>query len=149
MCLYGRLSKDSKYVSHPVLELFSGEVALRPVPMYTVSLGMRKVGLTSRVLAKRIGYLLSEIDFSEKTSSQGSFDIHEEFFDASFRERHGLLCRKEALCAIHQPASFAQLNQARHRLAFEELFFFFIRLLYRLEDVSRVVSEKKDKGVCF
>jgi ATP-dependent DNA helicase RecG len=54
-----------------------------------------------------------------------------------WRRRLGLLGRTEALWAIHRPASIAEANKARRRLAFDELFRLQLALVLRKRAVER------------
>jgi ATP-dependent DNA helicase RecG len=79
----------------------------------------------------------------------------EEVLPACFREDHGLVSIHEALIGIHLPESDEQLERARRRLVFQELFVLQLALAMRrkkLESKGRAplltVNAKVDARIC-
>jgi len=54
-----------------------------------------------------------------------------EIFPPDFLKEHGLMPRKQAFKQLHVPSSFDEVQKARFRLKFEELFFLQLELLIR------------------
>lgn len=99
-------------MSHPELEVESGEPVSTPfLPVYSTTEKMKQHGLGTRALARLTETLTGCIAAIEETLPQDVIS------------RYHLLSRREALIAIHYPDSQAQLDAARTRLKFEELFF--------------------------
>lgn len=90
----------------------TGRITGRIVPVYPLT-----EGITNRLLTDCIRLVLPDL-----TARM------EDPLPASLRERYGLIGRAAAYQQIHAPENFAELESARHRLAFEELFFLAIGL---------------------
>lgn len=87
------------------------------VPMYTTSERMKSSGLNSRQLRQLI-YTLLDI-----------LDPHlEESLPPELAQRIALMSYPDALVQVHFPNSIEELERARTRLKFEELFFIQIKL---------------------
>ena len=112
-------------MSHPELETYSGNTdSQHPfIPVYNTTDKMKQHGLGTRALSKVTETLVSNIS-----------GIDETLPDEVIGKYH-LLSRAEALKAIHFPDSQAQLDAARTRLKFEELFF--LQLDYQYARTSR------------
>ena len=106
-------------MSHPDIEPFSSvdDGARHPLmPVYHTTDKMKQHGLGTRALARIAENLILAI------RQAGPQTIPENLPDDILRHFH-LLPRREAMLAIHYPDSRQQLDQARLRLKFEELFF--------------------------
>ena len=107
-------------VTHPDIDP-ADELALNEMgmqPHYHTTEKMKKAGLTSRVLEKITKRLLEQLPEA----------LPETLPEAILTRRH-LMGRDEALRAIHYPRDARQLERARVRLKFEELFFVQLNIL--------------------
>ena len=101
-------------MTHPELEeSLSGEDAgVRPLlPVYPTTEKMKQHGLGTRAMARLTETLVASLGGIDETLPQEVI------------ERYRLTSRRDALIAIHYPDSMQQLDAARTRLKFEELFF--------------------------
>ena len=101
-------------MTHPELEAENGERRTENVkymPVYTTTEKMKQSGLGTRALARLTETLCDCIAGLDET------------LPPDVMAKYHLLPRSEALRAIHYPASQQQLDAARTRLKFEELFF--------------------------
>ncbi len=87
------------------------------VPLYTASADMKERGLRSRGFRRMVHGALEA--FKE--------EIHDEM-PADIRGRLGLIGRRESFQLVHFPQTMEDVQQARRRLAFDELFAFQLRL---------------------
>ena len=104
----------------------------RIIALYPGSADLSKAGLSSRVL-RRIIYSI----FQNDSDSFG------EILPDWIRTENGLMDGRVALRAIHFPRDQAELDRARHRLKFEELFFVQM-MLWKLR-----VDSTREKGIRF
>ncbi len=88
-------------------------------PFYNTTEHMKKCGLNSKAIHKLICNLLAEV---------GRGGIMETLPDW-FLAKHNLMTRGEALFAIHQPQNTPELERARFRMKFEELFYIQLKIL--------------------
>ena len=105
-------------MTHPELEVENGERRTENVkymPVYTTTEKMKQSGLGTRALARLTETLCDCIAGLDET------------LPPDILAKYHLLPRNEALRAIHYPASQQQLDAARTRLKFEELFFLQLR----------------------
>jgi ATP-dependent DNA helicase RecG len=118
-------------ISHPEIEPYSyvDEGARHPLmPVYTTTEKMKQNGLGTKSMARLTETLLDNLpSLSENLPA----DIL-----AHFR----LMGRNEAMRVIHYPDSREQLDQARTRLKFEELFF--LQLDYQYARQQRVTRSE-------
>ena len=105
----------------------------RVIPVYRSTAGLREVGLDSRGFRRIIKPLLDRL----------KDQIPEIIPDAICRDL-GLLPRSEAVYAAHFPESPEEAEQARSRLAFDELFY--LELLLALRKHAAMFGEK---GIAF
>lgn len=102
-------------MSHPEIELASSAAADVPqspfLPVYNTTDRMKQNGLSSRALARLTASLVAQVEPEPENLPQSVID------------RFQLIPHHQALVAIHYPQSEQQLDQARFRLKFEELFF--------------------------
>ncbi|MCR4919179.1 MAG: ATP-dependent DNA helicase RecG, partial [Prevotella sp.] len=107
-------------VTHPDIddadELQLNEMGLQP--HYHTTEKMKKAGLTSRVMERYVKRLLELL----------TQPLPETLTDIIIERRH-LMSRNEAIRAVHYPHDSRQLEQARVRLKFEELFFVQLNIL--------------------
>ncbi len=116
-------------ISHPEIEAYSyvDEGSRHPfLPVYNTTEKMKQHGLGTRALARITETLVDQLPTLSETLPDP--------LQLNFR----LLSRNEALKAIHYPDSQAQLDAARTRLKFEELFF--LQLDYQYAHQQRVTA---------
>ncbi len=82
------------------------------IPLYSSSEALAKVGLDSRGFRRIISDLLKRYG-----------DHIPEILPVESLERLKLISRSQALCQIHYPSDFNELERAQQRLKFDELFF--------------------------
>ena len=117
------LFQGRRQMVHPEYEFILGEERLHTgvvVPLYTTSADMKERGLRSRGFRRLISGALDA--FAEQI---------EDDLPASLRQRLGLEELGASLRQVHFPASLAEAERARQRLAFGELFTFQLRLARR------------------
>ena len=122
-------------ISHPEIEPYSyvDEGARHPLmPVYTTTEKMKQQGLGTRALARLTDTLVSQLGNSE-------FRIKENL-PQDILDHFRLMGRQQAMMAIHYPDSREQLDQARTRLKFEELFF--LQLDYQYAHQQRVTRSE-------
>ncbi len=122
-------------MTHPEIEAESGDRRTDSggfLPVYTTTDKMKQHGLGTRALARLTETLCGCISGIEET------------LPSDVLQRFHLMGRAEALKAIHYPDSPAQLEQARARLKFEELFF--LQLDYQYAHAARLV---RSQGLVF
>ena len=100
-------------MTHPELEISDeqGVSSQNFLPVYNTTEKMKQHGLGTRALARLTETLVGCIAGIEETLPD------------DLLQRYRLLGRREALVAMHYPESQQQLDTARARLKFEELFF--------------------------
>ena len=116
-------------ISHPEIEAYSyvDEGSRHPfLPVYNTTEKMKQHGLGTRALARITETLVDQLPTLSETLPD------------PLRLNFRLLSRNEALKAIHYPDSQAQLDAARTRLKFEELFF--LQLDYQYVHQQRVTA---------
>jgi len=84
----------------------------RIIPLYPSTEKLKTMGFDSRGFRRAI-----------KTALDSYRDGIRETIEADILRRHSLMGIREAVVAIHFPDSFEQAEQARRRLAFNEMFF--------------------------
>jgi ATP-dependent DNA helicase RecG len=118
-------------VQHPEMESVSEELTLnsslrKMQPHYHTSDKMKKYGMTSRAVEKLVSRLLETL----------REPLAETLPDFIIQHLH-LMGRDEALRAIHFPQDARQLEKARVRLKFEELFYVQLNILRYASDQRR------------
>jgi ATP-dependent DNA helicase RecG len=117
--VYGKVTyfNGQAQMSHPEIELLRDDNeainVMSITPTYPLTEKLRLIGLDSRGLRHQIHQLL-ELHGNKITESLP---------ESLLKEQH-LIGRAQALRIIHFPPNFAQLEEAKKRLKFEELFFF-------------------------
>ena len=117
------LFQGRRQMVHPEYEFLLGAERLHTgvvVPLYTTSADMKERGLRSRGFRRLISEALDT--FAERI---------EDDLPAALRQRLGLAELGASLRQVHFPASLAEAERARQRLAFGELFAFQLRLARR------------------
>ena len=134
--VYGKVNAFQNDISiqHPEIELASEvECSLGLVPVYTITPALRR-SVPSKVLSKLIRSLVS----------LASEHMKENLPDYIISESN-LLSHAKAIEQIHFPSDYEVLEQARRRLAFEEIFYLQLRLLKDKQELR----EKHDGFACF
>ncbi len=130
------LFQGRRQMVHPEYEFLSGAERLHTgvvVPLYTTSADLKERGLRSRGFRR----LMSEA--LDTFAGQIEDDL-----PAALRQRLGLAELGTSLRQVHFPASLAEAERARQRLAFGELFAFQLRLARR----RKKMREQAD-GIAF
>ena len=130
------LFQGRRQIVHPEYEFIRGEERLHTgavVPLYTTSADMKERGLRSRGFRRLISGALDA--FAERI---------EDDLPAALRQRLGLGELGASLRQVHFPASLAEAERARQRLAFGELFAFQLRLARR-----RKKNREQADGIAF
>jgi ATP-dependent DNA helicase RecG len=115
--LYGKPNyfQGSLNFPHPDLELLE-EFKSSPLkglqPLYPSTEKLNQRGLSNKNIAKLTSALLPQVK-----------GLLPEFFPEDFLQHYQLLIRESAFMEVHFPSSLARMEQSRHRLKFEELFF--------------------------
>ena len=110
-------------IAHPEIELYAPEILQRKgnltlQPAYNSTEKLKQFTLDSKGIQKLVALLLEQF----------AKDIHENL-PLYIINRFKLISRAEAYRNIHFPEDAAALNEARHRLKFEELFLLQLKLL--------------------
>lgn len=126
------LYRGRKQISHPEFDFFGGQSdelvnTGRIIPLYRSTEGLQKAGFSSRGFRKVIFQTIKKF-----------LDHVDDPVPPEIRERLSLPGYAEALRAIHFPESMHEVDEARMRLAFNELFF----LQYYLNLTRRLLREK-------
>jgi ATP-dependent DNA helicase RecG len=134
--LYGRakLYGSAWHVPHPELILIS-EITQHSglQPIYSTTEKLSSKGLHSRGIEKLTAQLIKLI----------SAKIPESLPEQLLQSKH-LIAKEKALFLVHKPLDFAQVQQARNRLKFEELLLLQLELLLR-----KHIGMQKQKGFIF
>jgi ATP-dependent DNA helicase RecG len=130
------LYRNSITMTHPDFDLLDSDGPSldtgRIIALYPGSAVLSKAGLSSRVFRRVIYGLFQE-----------NGDVFEDIFPDWIRDENSLIDGRIALRAIHFPKNQQELDLARHRLKFEELFF--IQMMLWSLRVERV----QEKGIRF
>lgn len=124
-------------ISHPEIEPYSyiDEGARHPLmPVYSTTEKMKQNGLGTKAIARLTDTLISQF-----STSNSSFSIPENL-PQDILSHFRLMGRQQAMTTIHYPDSREQLDQARTRLKFEELFF--LQLDYQYARQQRVTRSE-------
>jgi ATP-dependent DNA helicase RecG len=125
--------------THPEMEKIEEEEARlihggRIIPRYRETAKMKSAGLTSRSMRTLMETVIT---------AYGEDELKESLNDEILRE-HDLMPLREAVREMHFPTDEASLDRARHRLKFEELFFFELGLAFRKE-----ITQATEPGITF
>lgn len=132
--IYGRVNafRDQLNIAHPEMEVSGGEQASLAVsfdPVYASTEKLNNKGLDMKVRRRLIRQLLEKL---------GPEDIPE-MLPASLIGRYKFPFRHQSIADIHFPKTQEQLEAARNRLKFEELFTMQLRIL-QLKQKRHVAS---------
>ncbi len=105
----------------------------RIVPIYPQTAELSKVGLSTRTLRRLIKTALNEVG-----------DQLEEYLPDEILSAEKLLALPQAVHNIHYPESAEASEQARHRLAFDELLY----IQYLLQSRKRKYKQKEKASPC-
>lgn len=115
-----KLKPDSQWILIGVASRFRGEtVMVSPLIEETphiLSIYAQTHGVTSKMLRGYLDWLLHNVSLERNG------------VPASVREREGLPSFLDLLKGIHQPVSLDEITPSRQGLAFEEAFWFFVRM---------------------
>lgn len=134
--VYGKVTRyGSKYnIAHPEIAPFvHEEVQAYLQPVYSTTEKLTNSGLHSKGIEKLQRNLLNQLNQEIK-----------EVFPHDFLEKHHLMDKWDALHYIHFPKTEKQMDKARFRLKFEELFFLQLQLIKQKQ-----ITQKKTKGFVF
>jgi ATP-dependent DNA helicase RecG len=123
---------------HPECEFIGGDAdeqihTGRIVPVYPLTAELNKVGLTSRSIRKLI-----------KTALDAVGDGIEEYLPAEMLSTENLVGLSEAVREMHYPSESDAAENARHRLAFDELLY----LQFLLQSRKHKYKEKEKSSPC-
>ncbi|MFN8277067.1 MAG: ATP-dependent DNA helicase RecG [Chitinophagales bacterium] len=128
-------------ISHPELEVVADAAAAAPKglqPVYPATEKARKKFLDSKALVKLTRALLDQMRDADVP----------EFLPSSVIQQQRLLPLAESLRQIHFPTSESRLQDAKHRIKFEEFFLIQLRLLkiksLHAQQVHGILLEKID-----
>jgi len=121
---YGRVSafNNTFNIAHPELEVYSAQKAQQAstfAPIYSSTEKLNAKGLDTKGIRQSVRHLLGQLQVSDVPETLSDYLLQKLKFPA----------RYEALRWIHFPENQEQLQAARRRLIFEELFFMQLRLL--------------------
>ncbi len=114
--------RGSRQMTNPIVDLI-GDQTGRIVPVYPNS---EKAGIGTAEISSAVGETL------RRSSQRGLADP----VPAQLLQRHGLIDRATALTHIHTPESLEQVNHARRRLIYDELFRIQIALVRRKRELE-------------
>lgn len=100
---------------------------MRMQPYYVTTENMKKNGLSSRAMERLTKTLLSKLPENEPTETLPDF----------ITAPHHLMSRQKAMRTVHYPQSLAEVQKARERLKFEELFFIQLNIVRYASDHRR------------
>ena len=137
--VYHIFGKPKRYAQkwtlpHPEMTLAAGQRTRTGFfPLYPSTEKLGSKGLHTKGIEKLIALILPQINPS-----------YPETLSEEILTNHKLISKKEALNKIHQPTSESDIQAARTRLKFEELFYLQMELLIR-----KKLSSNKHKGFIF
>jgi ATP-dependent DNA helicase RecG len=101
-------------ITHPEVDKYEGSTARlnKLEPVYSGTEKLKARGITSKVIAKMLEALLPQLTTTDV----------EEVIPAKIIAQHNLNGKIQALQRIHYPKSSLEINEAKYRLKFEELF---------------------------
>jgi ATP-dependent DNA helicase RecG len=136
--VYGKPNafKGRYNIPHPELELMENARIIQGSelkPVYSTTEKLTAKGLNSNGIAKLTKQLIEEL--------AGRID---ENLPEEVLQRFKLMPRAEAISQVHVPTNSKQLEAARRRLKFEELFFIQMQLVKQ-----KLMNTKEERGVVF
>ncbi|MBL6667228.1 MAG: ATP-dependent DNA helicase RecG [Crocinitomicaceae bacterium] len=134
--LFGKpkLYAEKWSIPHPEMTLASGQKARTGFfPLYPSTEKLGAKGLHSKGLEKLISLIIPQIG-----------PAYPETLSSEICTENRLISKKQALIKIHQPNTQNEIQEARIRLKFEELFYLQLELLIR-----KKLSSSRHKGFIF
>lgn len=130
--VYGKPTqfKGKWNIPHPEIASVNQANAIGLQPVYSSTERLNSVGLNTKGIEKLVKSLLENIG--------GQI---EDVLPVKMKQEHRLIDRELAIKWVHQPSSEIEVQQARFRLKFEELFFLQFELLVR-----KKITMEKSKG---
>ncbi|MBN2403026.1 MAG: ATP-dependent DNA helicase RecG [Spirochaetes bacterium] len=131
---------NQKQIVHPDFDFIDEESQIksintgRIIPLYRSTEKLKKIGLDSRGFRRIIRSIID-------TDIENISDP----LDETFLKRLGLINLKEAIFSIHFPDSIADAENARRRLAFNELFFLQYYLCVSRKFARNEINIKRNK----
>lgn len=124
-------------ITHPEIELFDSSVdnysRIKLQPIYNSTEKLKKRGLDTKGISRIMHTVCSQINTNIN-----------EHLPPFILKKYRLISREKAILAIHFPENFTQLEAARKRLKFEELFFIQLQLLKR-----KLIRSEKSSSFSF
>lgn len=114
--------RGQRQMTNPIVDLI-GDQTGRIVPVYPNS---EKAGIGTSEISSAVAETL------RRSSTRGLADP----VPPSFLQRHGLIDRATALTHIHVPDAMSQVNEARRRLIYDELFRIQVALVRRKRELE-------------
>jgi ATP-dependent DNA helicase RecG len=131
--------------SHPEIDIieaedvdFYGKGGI--IPKYKITEEMRKSGITIRILRNIMNNILSNLEFYKLNPNNLSF--LNETLPNYLIEKLQLPNLKETIFSLHQPKTHQQIQAAKFRIKFEELFFYQL-----LINVNRAKILENENGI--
>jgi ATP-dependent DNA helicase RecG len=137
--VFGKASlfNGSLNIAHPEIEDASlrdqSQVQIQLQPYYNSTDKLRKSSLDSRGLAKITKALIGQIS--------GNIP---EILSKELVQKYKLVSREQAIRMIHFPCDLPEVQSAKRRLVFEELFFIQLQLIK-----AKIIRAEKNKGIVF
>jgi len=121
--VYGKINnfKGKLSIAHPELDALIPNAPIKPlslVPVYPLTEGMRRKKLENKFL----------VTAAQNAVNSTLYDIPENLPQAILN-KYKFISRKDAVKELHFPQNLAQLEEAKRRLKFEELFYLQLRHL--------------------
>lgn len=126
----GKVSFDFKN-KNKTFSVFQFEKNPEILPIY-----YETAGITSKYLRKLIKPLLTSNDTSEVPFN--SRKIIKEYIPKEILSTENLIGLSDTIRKIHLPNSQNDIKMARQRIAFDELFFLFLRILINKKELSKI-----------
>lgn len=131
--VYGRPTffRGNLAITHPEIEVYtpSSDKLGKFQPVYHTSEKMKNMGLDSKNISKAMEILLPQ--------ALGNVN---ETLSPTIISKHHLIGKRKAIEAIHFPKSQIELDQAKQRLKFEELFYAQLKVL-RIRTIRKVQNQ--------
>ena len=127
-----------KQIVHPEFDFIDEDSRIksihagRVIPLYRSTEKLKTLGFDSRGFRRAI-----------RSAIDDYLDKIQEPLDSALRERLNLLPLREAICTIHFPESFDDVEKARRRLAFNELLFLQVYLGISRKNLQHEVATGK------
>ena len=120
-------------MTHPEFEVITEEEMVHTgkiVPLYKITDGMKKAFVTTKTLRKAVHSILK--DYADKL---------QDYLNEETLRRLDLLEISEALSLVHFPEKKEDVDRAKKRLAFDELFLFAILMREKQQERKKIVKK--------